>query len=176
VVPEHSSVSKAPQREVFIGEVKGATIIPGTGIHYVPSGKNYVFKVIPTGENAGLEPTVRTDREFISDEEGITYKEDGDGIWTVTLLGVQEAVNVNISFPDTKSGTGNAAVDGNQVWGAAGAAYITSAAAGSARIYGAAGAPVKTVAYPAGTTSVPLPAGFYIISKGGSENYKVVVK
>jgi hypothetical protein len=180
-VPEQSSVGRIISRPVFIDKSveAHATVVPGPGIHHVPSGKDFVLKVTPKGENAGLQPTVTTiDRKIFppDGEEDITYVDNGGGVWTVTLRGVQEALNVNISFPDTKSGTGNAAVDGNQVWGAAGAAYITSAAAGNARIYGAAGALVKIVAYPAGTTSVPLPAGFYIISKGGSENYKVVVK
>jgi hypothetical protein len=176
-VPEEPTVVGIPQRPIYIGEVKGATIIPSAGsTHFVPSGKNYVFKVIPTGENADLKPIVTTDRKFIPDEEGITYKVDEDGIWTITLIAVQEPVNLSISFPTTDSSTGNAAVDGNQVWGAAGAAYISSATAGSAKIYGAAGALVKTVTYSAGTTSIPLPAGFYIISKGGNDNYKVVVK
>jgi hypothetical protein len=90
--------------------------------------------------------------------------------------GIQEAINVNITFPDKQSATGAAAIEGNQVWGATGTAYITSATAGKANIYSGAGALVKTVTLSAGTTSIPLPAGFYILSKDGRENYKVIVK
>jgi hypothetical protein len=167
-------------RPVYLPKVAGATLIPGEGmIHYVPSGKSFSFKIYATGDNAGLKPEVTTEERNIplpEGEEGITYKQEGEDIWVVTIHGIQEALSVNISFPTTQSSTGNAAVNGNQVWGAEGAAYITSATAGSAGIYSSTGALVKTVAYPAGTTTVPLPAGFYIISQGGSNNYKVIVK
>jgi hypothetical protein len=144
----------------------------------VPSGKNFAFKIFPTGEYAGLTPEVTTDRKIFppEGEADIKYKVDEDGIWTITLIGLQEAINVNITFPETSSSTGSAAVAGGQVWGAAGAAYITSATAGKASIYSGAGALVKTVTFSAGTTSIPLPAGFYILSKDGRENYKVIVK
>ncbi|MDR2041925.1 MAG: hypothetical protein LBP98_06350 [Tannerella sp.] len=179
VVPEESSTSTVPSRPVYLPKVAGATLIPGEGTHFVPSGKSFSFQILPKGDNAGLKPEVTTGERNIplpEGEEGITYKQIGEDVWEVTILGVQEAINVNVSFPTTQSSTGNAAVDGNRVWGAEGAAYITSATAGSAGIYSSTGALVKTVAYPAGTTTVPLPAGFYIISQGGSNNYKVIVK
>ncbi|MDR2042627.1 MAG: hypothetical protein LBP98_09990 [Tannerella sp.] len=179
-VPEESSTSSGSikQRAIYLPKVAGAKLIPGEGTHFVPTGKSFSFKVIPTGDNVGLKPEVTTAEEFV-DPEGndlITYKQESEGIWVVTLHGVQKALNVNISFPTEQSSTGNAAVDGNQVWGAEGAAYITSATAGSAGIYSSTGALVKTVTYPAGTTTVPLPAGFYIIAQGGGNNYKVIVK
>ncbi|MDR1674847.1 MAG: hypothetical protein LBR86_00010 [Tannerella sp.] len=167
------------QRPIYIDKSveAHATIIPGTGIHYVPSGKNFVFKVIPKEADADAKVTVTTDRKILppEGEEDITYKIDDEGIWTVTIRGIQEALNVNISFAAPNSATGTAVVEGDQVWGTAGAAYITSATAGSVRIYGGTGALVKTVTYSSGTTAIPLPAGFYILSKGGS-NYKVIVK
>ncbi|MDR2041342.1 MAG: hypothetical protein LBP98_03375 [Tannerella sp.] len=179
MVPEQSSTSTVPSRPVYLPKVAGATLIPGEGTHFVPSGKSFSFQILPKGDNAGLKPEVTTGERNIplpEGEEGITYKQIGEDIWEVTILGVQEAINVNVSFPTTQSSTGNAAVDGNRVWGAEGAAYITSATAGSAGIYSSTGALVKTITYPAGTTTVPLPAGFYIISQGGGNNYKVIVK
>ncbi|MDR1336426.1 MAG: hypothetical protein LBK22_06325, partial [Tannerella sp.] len=143
------------------------------------SGKDYIFKIIPTGPNAGLKPEVTTERHrFIPDENSIDYKSDEDGVWKVTIRAVREPLNLDISFvsTDTESATGNAAVEGNRAWGADGAVYITSATAGSAGIYGSAGTLMKTVAYPPGTTATPLPAGFYIVSLNSSGNYKVAVR
>ncbi|MDR1102445.1 MAG: hypothetical protein LBL42_01690 [Tannerella sp.] len=154
-------------------------IVPGTGIHYVESGKNYVFKLYPKEENLGKQLIVATDRKFIKDDEGgVVSKQDEDGVWTVTLVAVQEPVNLALSFLEEteSSATGAAAVEDGSVRGADGAAYISSAAAGSDAIYSTAGALVKTVACTAGTTSIPLPAGFYIISLSNGENYKVAVK
>jgi hypothetical protein len=183
-VPEHQSVAGGViSRPIYIGPVKNATVIPGTSgagmTQFVPSGKNFVFKIQPTGPNEGLKPEVTTaeTRYLPEGVEGITLRESEPGVWTVTVLGVQQSLNVNISFPvETESATGAAAVEDDSVWGADGAAYISSAAAGSAAIYSTAGALVKTVAYPAGTTSIPLPAGFYIISLSNGENGKVAVK
>ncbi|MDR2139372.1 MAG: hypothetical protein LBP50_07480 [Tannerella sp.] len=184
-VPEKSGLlGGIVQREVYIAksESADAVIVPGTGTHYVPSGKNYVFKIIPTGENAGKAPEVITGRILPNEEmTDVSYEEDkAEGVWTVTIHGVTENLNLDVTFPevDTQAGgsTGNAAVEGSKVWGAAGAAYVTSDAAESINIYSAAGTLVKTVVTPAGTTAIPLPAGFYILSKGGSDNYKVIVK
>jgi hypothetical protein len=179
-VPEQSGVANIISRMVFIPPVEDATIIPGPGIHYVPSGKNYVFKIQPTGSNIGLKPEVTTDRRlFIPDEESISYQTNEDGVWTVTIYAVREPLNLDITFTDaagTKStATGPAVPEGSRVWGADGTLYITSTTAGNAGIYGAAGALVKTVAYAPGTTATPLSAGFYIASLNHG-NYKVIVK
>ncbi|MDR2138019.1 MAG: hypothetical protein LBP50_00470 [Tannerella sp.] len=182
-VPEQPElIGGIVQREVYIAksESTDAVIIPGTGLHYVPSTKNYVFKIIPTGENVGKTPEVITGRILPNEEMRDVSYEFEDGVWTVTVYGVQENLNLDVTFPevDTQAGgsTGNASVEGSQVWGAAGVAYVTSATAESVSVYSAAGTLVKTVVTPAGTTAIPLPAGFYILSKGGSENYKVIVK
>jgi hypothetical protein len=183
-VPEHQGVlGGVISRPVYIGPVENATVIPSTSgsgmMHYVPSGKNFVFKIQPTGPNAGLKPTVTTEETRYLPEgvEGITLSENEPGVWTVTILGVQQSLNVNISFGvETESATGTAAVEGSNVWGADAAVYISSATAGSAGVYSTAGALLKTVAYPAGTTAVSLPAGFYFVSLNGGDNYKVAVK
>jgi hypothetical protein len=164
-------------RQVYIPSVADATLIPSPGIHYVESGKNYIFKIIPTGGNAGLTPQVRTNRHFIADEQGVSCQESDAGVWIATLYAVQEPVNLEITFvgAETKSVTSVAPVEGQQVWGSAGSVCITSATAGEARIYGGAGALVKTVSYAPGTTATPLSPGFYIASLEHGA-YKVIVK
>jgi hypothetical protein len=179
-VPEQSRVAGVISRQVFIPPVEHATIIPSPGIHYVVSGKNYVFKILPTGPNAGLRPEVTTGRSFVSDEESISYRVDEDGLWTVTLYAVREPLSLDIAFTDMdteSAATAGAFIEGggSRVWGADGTVYIASATAGTASIYGSAGALVKTVAYPSGTTATPLPAGFYIASLDRG-NYKIIVK
>jgi hypothetical protein len=179
-VPEPQVLGGLISRSIFIdpADEHGATIVPRAGIHFVESGKKFAFKVFPTGANAGKKPIVTTDRKLLPDAEGgIEVKDNQDGSWTFTLIAVQEPVNVFITYdPEPASATGNATVEDGQVWGAEGVAYITSATAGSVSIYSATGALVKTVAYAAGTTAIPLPSGFYIVSKGDGENYKVIVK
>jgi hypothetical protein len=181
-VPESQVQGGIISRSIFIdpAEGEGAKIIPGTGIHYVESGKKFAFKIFPTGPNAGKTPIVTTDRKLPIPEgaKDIETLPNEDGSWTTTIYGVQETLNVSITYEsvDLEGGsTGNAAVEGSKVWGAEGVVYITSATAGSASIYSAAGTLVKTAAYTAGTTAIPLPTGFYIISASNGK-YKVVVK
>ncbi|MDR2041860.1 MAG: hypothetical protein LBP98_06020 [Tannerella sp.] len=178
-IPEHSGAANVIPRRILIPSVEDATITPAPGIHYVPSGKDYVFKIFPTGPNAGKKPEVTTNRRLVFEGENISCRANEDGVWTVTIHAVREPLDLDITFTDaeTKSTTaeGLAALEANRVWGADGALYITSSTAGNAGIFGLSGTLLKTVAYSPGTTATPLPAGFYIASLDHGI-YKIILR
>jgi hypothetical protein len=185
-VPEHQGIlGGIISRPIYIGPVENATVIPSTSgvgmTHFVPSGKNFVFKIQPTGPNEGLKPEVTTaeTRYLPEGVEGITYNESEPGVWTVTILGVQQSLNVNISFPvETESGaTKTPAIkdDGSfQTYGVAGAVKVFNAV-GVIELYTIDGRKYKSVPATGGEQTIAIPRGLIIVKNSGKA-VKLVVK
>jgi hypothetical protein len=152
-------------RLVTIPTISGATLSP-SGKHYVESGGN--FELTVTVSDPATEPKLSTTpKELDADREYL-----GDGVYKYTIKRITKATNIHIELVPA----GISPVEGSSVWSASGQIYVTAATAASTHIYGATGATVKQVALGAGeTTSVSLPAGFYIVTLNGSV-YKVILK
>jgi hypothetical protein len=184
-VPEHQGILGGTiSRPIYIGPVENAKIIPGvsgTGTtHFVPSGKNFVFKIQPTGLNEGLKPEVTTaeTRYLPEGVEGITLSESEPGVWTVTILGVQQSLNVNISFgvePESAPTKTPIVDDGNfQAYGVAGAVKVFNAE-GVIELYTIDGRKYNSVPATGGEQTIAAPRGLIIVKNSGKAE-KVVVK
>ena len=159
-------------RPVTMPTIANAIVSVEPGTKYVPSRGSFSFKIQPTGLNAGKVPVITTGRTTIPDSEGVVVEDLGNGVFRVTILGIQEPINISVDFT-----TGNELVDDdNNVWTNGGQLYITTTVSGNAAIYNATGTLVKTISMVAGeTVSTSLPAGFYIVTVNG-KSYKVISK
>ncbi|MDR3194734.1 MAG: DUF5123 domain-containing protein, partial [Tannerella sp.] len=178
---QHVTVTASPEvtppghkREVVLPRVDGLTTDPPAGVHYVESGKDFVFKIIPVSMAPGFEPRVTTDRTTLpEDGEDVEMIRNEDGTYTVRILRVQEPVTVSIQLVASNEPPLNST--GRQVWSNGARLYICSSQAGSAKIFTLVGQFVKTVDCVAGETgSVALPSGMYMVLLEG-KTYKVVI-
>ena len=128
-------------------------------------------KVIPTAEKrsgsslrAYAHPTVETAEVTIvgkGQAEIIVKALDGSGVQAVCSV-------------DVRSTVGNAALPAARIYAAGGRVYLTLPQATSVRIYTASGTLQRTMHAPAGTSSVALPEGVYVV-KAGAHTKKVFV-
>jgi hypothetical protein len=78
--------------------------------------------------------------------------------------------DITVEYKDSKGNvtTGNAEIEGTQIWSSGGRLYIASSQSGEARIYNLTGTQVKVITLSAGeTASEPLATGLYIITLNG---------
>ena len=160
-------------RAVVIPTVPNVTTYPLAGVHYPPSQRDFNFYVTLTGPNVGQPFTVTTDPAEYSDGQPvpIVYTYQGGNTWLITIKRVRAALNIDIAI-----GVGNEAIAGSSVWAEGGQVFINSVAAGSANVYSATGALVKTVTFTSGeTVAASLPAGFYVAVINGKA-FKFIIK
>ncbi|MDR2120206.1 MAG: T9SS type A sorting domain-containing protein [Tannerella sp.] len=151
-------------RLVTIPTVSGATLLP-SGKVYVESGKDLELTI--TVDDVKKEPKLTADQGWEVEREYL-----GGNVYKYTIKRVTKATNIHVELVPA----GISDVEGSSVWSAGGQIYVTAATAASAQIYGATGAVIKQVSLGAGeTTSVSLPAGFYIVTLNGNA-YKVILK
>lgn len=167
VLPNHP-------RLVTMPEVSGLVSSYAPGIHYVNSGSDLTFRVMPTGANAGKVPVVETGRKSIPDKQGVRVVSNGDGTYTVTIYRVREAIDLRISFAAPNS---NVEADGSSIYTERETLYVTSPTANTAKVYNVSGVLVRTLTLSAGeTVRTALPAGFYVVALGNGNTHKVIVK
>ena len=167
VLPNHP-------RLVTMPEVSGLVSSYAPGIHYVNSGSDLTFRVMPTGANAGKVPVVETGRKSIPDKQGVRVVSNGDGTYTVTIYRVREAIDLRISFAAPNS---NVEADGTSIYTERETLYVTSPTANTAKVYNVSGVLVRTLTLSAGeTVRTVLPAGFYVVALGNGNTHKVIVK
>ena len=168
--PAHASLV----RQVVLPEVPGLISSYTPGIYHVNSGNNMMFRVMPTGVNAGKVPVVETGRKSIPDKQGVRVVSNGDGTYTVTIYKIREAIDLRISFAAPNS---NVEADGSSIYTERETLYVTSPTANTAKVYNVSGVLVRTLALSAGeTVRTALPAGFYIVALGNGNTHKVIVK
>ena len=161
-------------RQVIMPEVSGLVSSYAPGIHYVNSGSDLTFRVMPTGANAGKVPVVETGRKSIPDKQGVRVVSNGDGTYTVTIYRVREAIDLRISFAAPNS---NVEADGSSIYTERETLYVTSPTANTAKVYNVSGVLVRTLTLSAGeTVRTALPAGFYVVALGNGNTHKVIVK
>ena len=167
VLPNHP-------RQVIMPEVSGLVSSYAPGYHYVNSGSDLSFRVMPTGANAGKVPVVETGRKSIPDKQGVRVVSNGDGTYTVTIYRVREAIDLRISFAAPNS---NVEADGTSIYTERETLYVTSPTANTAKVYNVSGVLVRTLTLSAGeTVRTALPAGFYVVALGNGNTHKVIVK
>jgi hypothetical protein len=150
-----------------------ATDLP-VGLHYVKSGKDFVFTATLSGPYARHRPTVATDRRLSPDEVFVTPL--GNDVFRIRIPAVREDLRIIFRVDGVELPTGNEAVASTRIWTGEGCMYITSAAGGEAWIHTLTGTLVKRVPVMAGETCrIPLPAGFYLVTLNGG-TYKTAVR
>lgn len=133
-----------------------------------------MFRVMPTGVNAGKVPVVETGRKSIPDKQGVRVVSNGDGTYTVTIYRIREAIDLRISFAAPNS---NVEADGTSIYTERETLYVTSPTANTAKVYNVSGVLVRTLTLSAGeTVRTALPAGFYVVALGNGNTHKVIVK
>ena len=168
--PAHASLV----RQVVLPEVPGLISSYAPGIYHVNSGNNMMFRVMPTGANAGKVPVVETGRKSIPDKQGVRVVSNGDGTYTVTIYRIREAIDLRISFAAPNS---NVEADGTSIYTERETLYVTSPTANTAKVYNVSGVLVRTLTLSAGeTVRTALPAGFYVVALGNGNTHKVIVK
>lgn len=168
--PAHASLV----RQVVLPEVPGLISSYAPGIYHVNSGSNMMFRVMPTGVNAGKVPVVETGRKSIPDKQGVRVVSNGDGTYTVTIYKIREAIDLRISFAAPNS---NVEADGTSIYTERETLYLTSPTANTAKVYNVSGVLVRTLTLSAGeTVRTALPAGFYVVALGNGNTHKVIVK
>ena len=152
------------------GDASSTLLEPLKQIYDVPTGKDFVLTVRPTGNNV---PTLTTSRDgHIPDATGVITEVLPDGAYRFTVRKVQENLTVTLKYT-----VSNAEVDGTRVWGEDGTLCITSAAAGRANIYNALGHFVNSLTLSAGETRrLTMPVGIYIVKLDNGRAYKAAVR
>ena len=174
-----SSITLNSSSRVINGEASfriTATINPGDATEKFLSWRSSdekvaTVKVIPTAQKrsgsalrASAHPTVETAEVTIvgkGQAEIIVKALDGSGVQAVCSV-------------DVRSTVGNALLPAARIYAAGGRVYLTLPQATSVRIYTASGTLQRTMHAPAGTSSVALPRGVYVV-KAGARTEKVFV-
>jgi hypothetical protein len=164
------------ERSVTMPETPGFVTDPPVGEHFIESGNDFSFYLVPTpGQDVSTKPKVTTNRRLIPDNDNsIIVEEMEDGAYyRVTIREVREPFQIYINEDDPDA---NAEIDATKVWGDKGLLHIYAATPGSAQIYSADGRLQATRTLEAReAVSTPLAAGVYVVTLDG-ETYKVIVK
>ena len=152
------------------GDLSPTLVEPLRQYYDVPTGKDFVLTVRPTGNNV---PTLTTSRDgHIPDATGVITEVLPDGAYRFTVRKVQENLTVTLKYT-----VSNAEVDGTRVWGEDGTLCITSAAADRANVYNALGHFVNSLTLSAGETCrLNVPSGVYIVTFDNGRAYKAAVR
>lgn len=147
------------------------TDYPAGEFIYVTSGSDFTFTITPKGNHV---PVISTSRNnTLPDKDGIMIRDNKNGSYTVTIIKVQELLNIKITYADNA----NIKADNNNVWSNNGMLYISSATSGNAKVYNVLGALNRMITFSAGETiSLPLPTGIYVVSMNNGKAYKVAVR
>lgn len=169
-------------REIEIPEVEGLIFQPKPGIHYVHTGKDFIFKVSEKKDatvlKAGEVKKRLIDRLEIKtgikvrDKDGIKMVELSESSVEVTLIKVTEPIKLSVNPNKT---TSTEEIASTKVWAEEGLVRVVLENTSEVRIYGFDGRLVVVKRLNAGETAIPLSEGFYVV-RIGERSYKVVVK
>lgn len=163
--------STIPQliREVTIPETAEVTTNPMPGKYYIVSRSDFTFRAT----YADRPLRVMTDRLVQGLEEELQGKLNSNGEYEYTIRQVTQNIILSIG-PDYA--TSNGEIDGMAVWSYNNTIYIRVMKEDIASIYTVAGQLVKRIDLPAGTISIPMERGVYIVTLHDGSVHKVIVK
>ncbi|MDR1675095.1 MAG: T9SS type A sorting domain-containing protein [Tannerella sp.] len=160
-------------RKVEIPNVAGVASTPPAGIHYVPSHTNFPFTLefetpaplaVRTGRIVDYEPEPELKGLRLNDNE-----------YSYVIREVMEDITLQIG-PEVSRTTGNAPIDETDIWSHNTTIYIKVEKENIASVFSIAGHLIRRIEVPAGTTTLPMPQGVYIVVLQDGLRHKVVVK
>jgi hypothetical protein len=162
------------QRQITLPVITDIATDPAGGQAYrVRSGEDFVFRLTPAGQYAGMLPEVSAGRRTVPDSVGVIVTPNGDGSFEVRIRAVRETVDISIRMTSDLS-SANATVNASSVWATGGQLYIAAVHSGEAYVYTLTGVLVRTISVEAGQTHrTPLAPGFYIVAFGDGSKFKV---
>jgi len=166
-------VIKDIMRRISLPEVEGATLDPGHGIYYVQSKEHFTFTITPDAQMRSLYLNLSTSRNLVPDHEGVVIEKGENGVYTVTILAVQDYVEVFISFTNTPAD--NLFVPGTSIYSYKGKIYVRTDKTSEVEIYDLAGMLVKRQKVSTGETAISMQPGVYIVTLNGARQ-KVIIR
>ena len=161
--------------EIVIGTYPNVTTVPGAGIHYIESQKDFTMRLTPAEGYSLKYIQVKTDSKIRDEQQGgirITHNEDG----TVTLVFPKVVEPLTIQLTGV-SPVSNVSIDrGYALRTEEGTLHIRTAKATDAQIYSVTGQLVHRTQIARGETSIPLAKGVYIVTLDGQIRQKVVIR
>lgn len=164
----HQNTAKVEiYHNVVLPEIEGATTDPAAGTHEVLDGTKFEFLLDIDKDYNESVPVVTT-------SAGETLTLNDNGYYTIKL--VKDATTIEIDGIEPNNPASSIGVENNdwQVSTSAGQIEITTIQSEQLNIYSIIGTLKKNIDLPAGTTSVPMAPGLYII-QGGKNVTKVIV-
>jgi hypothetical protein len=138
---------------------------------YVNSRDNFTFTVRPSAGHSLDSLTVETGIP-LRDREGILRTKNPDGSITVTLVRINEPyLNVSVYLRGTSA---SEAVEAARVWASGHRIYVRTDRTATLSVYNLNGTLCRQLTVGAGTTSEPLPQGYYTALLDGKA-YKVII-
>jgi Listeria-Bacteroides repeat domain (List_Bact_rpt)./The GLUG motif. len=164
-------------RKVTLLQTTGVVTSPNTGVYYVESRNDFVFEMWPQAGYSLDNVKVTTDKGFeviIEPAESATaeaprLRVSVKRINTTTTITIEGAVESNSSVGETH-------VADTKVWSYDGKANFNLAERAEVSIYTTTGLLYSKQTLPAGTSSIELPKGIYIIQIANENTTKVIIK
>ncbi|MDR2139422.1 MAG: DUF6273 domain-containing protein [Tannerella sp.] len=144
------------QRVISLPEVTGVTVLPAPGLHAVASQSSFTF----TLKFSGTPSRVRTSRFIDGVQEELTGVANDAGGYDYVIRNVQSPVAVYI---DPATGLA-AAEEERRIWAGGDRVYVKTEREDTAVIHSLSGQVVRQTEVPEGITSIPLPAGVYVVT------------
>ena len=159
--------------EIVIGTYPNVTTVPGAGIHYIESQKDFTMTLTPVEGYSLKYIQVKTDSKIRDEQGGIRITHNEDGTVTLVFPKVTEPLNIQLSGVSPVS---NISIDhGYAIRAEEGVLHIRTAKATDVQIYSLTGQLVHRARIAEGQTSIPLAQGVYIVSIEGLARQKVVI-
>ena len=160
--------------EIVIGTYPNVTTVPGAGIHYIESQKDFTMTLTPVEGYSLKYIQVKTDSKIRDEQGGIRITHNEDGTVTLVFPKVTEPLNIQLSGVSPVS---NISIDhGYAIRAEEGVLHIRTAKATDVQIYSLTGQLVHRARIAEGQTSIPLAQGVYIVSIEGQTKQKVVIR
>jgi hypothetical protein len=163
------------RRTVTLPSVSGLTTDPPAGRHYVSSGTDFTFTLIPdTPSPNGAPPAVQTNRTALPDADGLRITPNADGSYTVVIRSIRQDLEVAFSAATGADALEQTALTVYAVPGAIAVGNARSEAV-DLRIYTLAGTLVRRLTAAPGTTRLTAAPGVYIVVTGDGRRQKTFI-
>ncbi|MDR1779112.1 MAG: hypothetical protein LBR50_00080 [Tannerella sp.] len=159
---------------VIVPSSSEVIFFPPTGVYRVPAGYDFTLTITPREDYDLDGMRVSSGSQKIDQNNGMEVIANADGSQTVIVHRVVDQVKFAIG--GVRKITSSEAVVVPSVWTSGSLLYVSTPTEGELSVYTVTGSLFTRRTVGAGTTSVALPAGVYVVTFGGGERVKVVVQ